>query len=152
MYVAIEYARHSTCLNVWSIYLAPIPNNRMHKSSSVAQNSGTSKYRKCSGKRSVLTYCCIRLHPSQCVLLIVKRLIRILLIIGGVVQNLGPGHIVSADRDEHRLSGVVANNASRDALSNAEHNEITRTSINTDRTIHESLIGMPRNSRLNNTE
>ena len=50
------------------------------------------------------------------------------------------------------LSGVVANNASRDALSNAEHNEITRTSNNTERTIHESLIGMPRNSRLNNIE
>ena len=101
----------------------------MQMSSSVAQNSGTSKYWKCSGKQSVLTtYCCIHLHPSQCVSLIVKRLIQILLIIGGVEQNSGPGHIVSVDRDEHRPSGVVANNACRDALSNAEHNEITRTS------------------------
>ena len=111
----------STFFNVWSIYLAPIPNNWMQKPSSVAQNSGTFMYWKCSGKRSVLTtYCCIHLHPSQFVLLIVKRLIQILLIIGGVVQNPGPGHIVSADRDERRPSGVVANNASRDALSNAE--------------------------------
>ena len=125
----------------------------MQKSSSVAQNSGTFMYRKCSGKRSVLTaYYCIHFHPSQCVLLIVKRLIQILLIIGGVVQNPGPGHSVSVDRDEHRPSGVVANNASRDALSNAEHNEITRTSNNTERTMHESLIGMPGNSRLNNIE
>ena len=91
------------------------------------------------------------MHASQCVLLIVKRLIQILLIIG-VEQNPVPGHIVSADRDEHRTSGVVANNACRDALSNAEHNEITRTSNNTVRTIHESLIGMPRNSRLSNIE
>ena len=68
------------------------------------------------------------------------------------MQNLGPGHIVSVDRDEHRPSEVVANNAFRDALSNVEHNEITPTSNNTERTIHESLIGMPRNSRLNNTE
>ena len=79
------------------------------------------------------------------------KLIQILLIIGGVVQNPAPGHIVSVDRDKHRPF-VVANNASRDALSNAEHNERTRTSNNTVRTIHESLIGMPRNNRLNNIE
>ena len=125
----------------------------MQKSSSVAQNNGTFMYWKCSGKRSVLTtYCCICLHPSQCVSLIAKRLIQILLIIGGVMQNPAPGHIVSVDRDEHRPSVVVANNAFRDALSNAEHNEITRTSNNTVRTIHESLIGMLKNSRLNNIE
>ena len=109
-------------------------------SSSVAQNNGTFIYRKCIDNQSVLTtYCCIHLHPSQCVLLIVKRLIQILLIIG-VEQNPGPGHSVSADREEHRPSGGVANNASRDTLSNAKHNEITRTSNNTERTIHESLI------------
>ena len=79
--------------NVWGSKgsrTAPIPNKQAGMSSSVAQNNGTSKYRKCSGK-SASIYCCIRFHPSQCVLLIVKRLIQILLIIGGVVQNHGPG-------------------------------------------------------------
>ena len=142
--------------NIWgrkSFPTAPIPNNREQKSSSVAQNNSISKYRKCSGKRSVLTtYCCIHLHLSQCVLLIVKKLIQILLIIGGVEQNPGPGHIVSVDRDEHRTSGVVANNACRDALSNAEHNEITRTSNNIEMTTYELAARMSRNSRLNNVE
>ena len=75
--------------NVWSIYLAPILNNWVQMSSSVAQNNGTFMYWKCSGKRSVLTtYCCIHFHPSQCVLLIVKWLIQILLIIGGVSNDI----------------------------------------------------------------
>ena len=78
----------SAFFNVWSIYLAPILNNGMQMSSSVAQNSGTSNYWKCSGKQSVLTtYCCIHFHASQCVSLIVKRLIQILLIIGGVFND-----------------------------------------------------------------
>ena len=81
-----------------------------------------------------------------------RRLIQILLIIGGVEQNPGPGHIVSVDRDEYRPSGVVANNACRDALSNAEHNEITRTSNNTERTMYELATRISRNSRLNNID
>ena len=109
------------CFNVLSIYLVPIPNNSMQKSSSVAQNNGTFMYWKCSGKQSVLTtYCCIHLRPSQCVSPMDRRLIQILLIIGGVEQNPGPGHILSVDRDEHCPSGIIVNNASRDALSNAK--------------------------------
>ena len=101
----------------------------MQKSSSVAQNSGTSMYRKRSGKRSVLTtYCCPYFHPSQCILLIVKRLIQILLIIGGLEQNPGPGQNASVDRDERRPSGLVTNNASRDDFPNVEHNERIRIS------------------------
>ena len=126
MYFAIEYTRHSTCLNVWNTYLAPILNNRMQKSSSVAQNSGTSKYRKCSGKRSVLaTYCCIHFHPSQCVLLIVKRLIQILLIIGGVEQNPGPR--IEEPRRRNKLSPnrSAAKDAPKCDLPDAKHNKST---------------------------
>ena len=57
-------------------------------------------YRKRSGKRSVLTYCCIYFHPSQCVLLINKRLIQILLIIGGVEQNPGSYRNLSEIKDK----------------------------------------------------
>ena len=89
---------------------APIPNKQAGMSSSVAQNSGTSKYRKCSGK-SASIYCCIRLHPSQCVLLIVKRLIQILLIIGGVEQNPGPGTNSLERRDELSSNRSVAKDA-----------------------------------------
>ena len=68
-------------------------------SSSVAQNNGTSMYRKCSGK-SASIYCCIRFHPSQCVSPMDRRLIQILLIIGGVEQNPGPGTNSPERRDE----------------------------------------------------
>ena len=56
----------SAFFNVWSIYLAPIPNNGEHKSSSVAQNNSTFMYWKYNGKRSVLTYCCLHFHLNVC--------------------------------------------------------------------------------------
>ena len=103
----------STFFNVWGrkgFRTAPIPNKQAGLSSSVAQNSGTSKYRKCSGK-SASIYCCIRFHPSQCVSPMDRRLIQILLIIGGVEQNPGPGTNSPEGKDKLSPKRSVAKDA-----------------------------------------
>ena len=103
----------STFFNVWGrkgFRTAPIPNKQAGMSSSVAQNSGTSKYRKCSGK-SASIYCCIRFHPSQCVSPMDRRLIQILLIIGGVEQNPGPGTNSPEGKDKLSPKRSVAKDA-----------------------------------------
>ena len=98
--------------NVWGSKgsrTAPLPNKQAGISSSVAHNNDTFMYRKCSGK-SASIYCCMCMHSSQCVLLIVKRLIQILLIIGGVEQNPGPAPIrrrKSIRYREHAASTMV---------------------------------------------
>ena len=118
--------------NVWGskgFRTAPIPNKQAGLSSSVAQNSGTFMYRKCSGK-SASIYCCICFHPSQCVLLIVKRLIQILLIIGGVEQNPGPGTNSPERRDKLSPNRSVAKDAPK-CSPNTKRKERTLVTKNT---------------------
>ena len=105
----------STFFNVWGrrgSRTAPIPNKQAGMLSSVAQNSGTSTYRKRSGK-SASIYFCIRFRPSQCVSPMDRRLIQILLIIGGVEQNPGPGTNSSERRDELSPKRSAAKDASK---------------------------------------